>query len=80
MKVLDSSVLEEERKGLNGLPVGVVFLGKKGSAGILGRSRSVKECKNPGAVHSWVVLDPWVAVMVMVGDARGCFNLVDKGL
>lgn len=46
--MLDSSVLEEEWKGLNSLHVGVIFLGEKSSAGILGRSRSVKECKNPG--------------------------------
>lgn len=82
MKVLDNSVSEEEWRGVNFLEVGLVFLGKKGKAGIAGQGKStnrqeqkcVKVCKSRGRHGSWVMPDPWLSV-VMAGDARGCFNL-----
>ena len=70
--MLDKSLLEEEWEGSDCVEHGMLFLGKKGKGRHSrqekerkqGRGqRCVKECSIQGALHFWVMFDPWVSVV-----------------
>lgn len=94
VKMSGSSESEEKWEGLNCVEDGMIFLGKKGkgrhsrqSEEHRGRNGNVWECRIQEASPRWVMLDPWMSVMWMVGDgpgslfvtSRGWFNLIDDG-
>ena len=68
MKMLDSPVLEEERRGLQCLEDGVIFLGKEGRGrcsrqGEGHTQRQEQKCKKECSFAQLVMSDPWVSVV-----------------